>query len=95
MSNIRVLKNISNTPINTNSYGKNFSIKAKGSLTIKDSQADEIAEELLYRFGFLKDITPPPTVNIETKEVIEKNHKGRSVVKKKKVVRKGKGVKKI
>lgn len=91
MSDTRILKNTSNTPVNTNSYGKNFSIKAKGSLTIKDSQADQIAEELLYRYGFLKDITPAPVIHVETKDVVELNHKGRRVVRRKKVVKKAKG----
>ena len=92
MSHIRILKNISNVPVTTNSYGKIFIIKAKGSLTIDDSQADQIATELLYRYGFLKDITPPPQIKVEIKEVPELNKKGRVVIKKKKVVKKAKGV---
>ena len=90
----KILKNLSLTVVNTISYGKNFHIAPKGSLTIEDQQADKIAEELLYRFGFLKDITPLPVVYVNTKFVPVKNHKGRTVMKEKKVVRQGRGVKK-
>lgn len=93
MSIVRILKNTSNAVVNTNSYGKIWVIVPKGSLTILDSQADEIATELLYRFGFLKDITPPPVVVVETVSVVTLNKKGRPVTKKKLVVKKGKGVK--
>lgn len=91
MSDTRVLKNISSVSVSTNSHGKIFTIKPKSSLTIKDSQADQIAEDLLYRYGFLKDITPPPSVYTETVEVVEPNHKGRMVKKTKKVVNKAYG----
>ena len=93
MNNLRILKNPTSSAFKTNSYGKIFSFNAKSSLTINDSQADKIAEELLYRYGFLKDITPPVVVHVETAKVIEKNHKGKPVVRNKKIVKKAEGVK--
>jgi len=79
-------------PVDTVSFGKVFRIKPKGSLTIDDSQADQIAQELLYRFGFLKDVTRKPSVLVEEVSVIEKNKKGKNVTKKKKVVRIARGI---
>lgn len=58
---IRVLKNVSTAKVEKNVKGRIYTIKPKGSLTIKDSQADEIAQDLLTTYGFLKDITPKAT----------------------------------
>lgn len=93
MSGIRILKNTSTATVNTNSHGKPFSIVPKGSLTIRDSQADQIAEDLLTRYAFLKDITATPEVHVETKTVVQRNENGKRYNKEKKVVKKGKGKK--
>ena len=90
----RILKNISRASFTTNSYGKTYTTVPKGTIIIDDSQADQIAAELLQRFGFLKDITSASVIHVETKEVPVKNHKGKTIMKKKKVVRQGRGVKK-
>lgn len=91
---MKVLKNISQTSFETISYGKKFSIGPKGSLVIKDSQEEQIAQELLQRFGFLRDITPKPVIPVETTTTIAVNAKGRKYKKVIKVVRKARGVKK-
>lgn len=88
---MRVLKNTSTAVINKNVRGKIFVIKPKGSLTITDSQADEIANDLLQTYGFLKDITPKethpaPKTEEEIKEVVKPAQK--------KVKRAGRGRKK-
>lgn len=74
---MRVLKNNSRLPIEYNVGGKIFKIKPKGSLTINDNQADEIATTLLTRYSFLKDITPKQTFtapkgDAEVKKVVKK-----------------------
>lgn len=91
----KVLKNPTIRAIDTNSYGKNFHINPKGSLTITDNQADKIAQDLISRYSFLQDITPKTEIKVETVEVTEKNHKGRNVKKTKKVVKQGRGVKPV
>lgn len=92
---IKVLKNPTIRRIETNSYGKIFVIEPKKSLTINDSQADLIATELCNRYEFLQDITPKGEIRVETIDIPTKNHKGRSVKKTKKVVRKAEGVKRV
>ena len=72
---MRILKNQSLVTVKKNVLGKIFEIKPKGSLTITDSQADEIATSLLTTYGFLKDITPrksypAPVGDAEIKRVV-------------------------
>ncbi len=73
---MRVLKNVSNVRVEKNVNGKVYTIKPKGSLTIKDSQENEIATNLLTTYGFLKDITPvktyPAPKAAEVKKVVVK-----------------------
>lgn len=77
----------------TNSYGKTYTTLPKGSIIIDHPHSDLIATELLERFGFLKDITPGPIIHVDTKQVVERNQKGKRYMKTKKVVSKAEGVK--
>lgn len=88
---VRILKNTSTSTIKTNSYGKGFIIHPKFSLTIDDSQAELIAQDLINRYEFLRDITPNPAAAVKLKKVKEYNKKGRLVVRWKKVVEKAEG----
>lgn len=88
---VKILKNTSRTPVTTNSFGKIFTIQGKSALTINDSQADQIATDLLRRYGFLKDITPKPQVPVKTKLVTERDKKGRKIVRAKKIIEKAIG----
>lgn len=73
---MRVLKNITAATVKKNVRGKIYEIKPKGSLTIIDSNENEIANDLLQTYGFLRDITPKeihaiPKTDKEIKEVVK------------------------
>lgn len=74
---MRVIKNNSKLPIEYPIRGKVYKIKPKGSLTITVGNVDEIADTLLTRYSFLRDITPKQTFtapkgDAQVKKVVKK-----------------------